>query len=321
MLKTCLALCLAMVLAGCGAPTPRPAVTGPVGAAREPAAGVPVYRIDPSRSELRLLVYRAGRMERFGHNHVIVNRAVSGWVTLASDGTSAAFSLRVPVAEFIVDDAQSRAQEGADFADEVTVDAKAGTLRNMLSDAVLDGERFPFITMDSVDVRPQTGTPVVSSRGVRDQPGTPVVSSRGTREQPDTPVVSSRGTREQTSTSVANDVGVPRGNSTSLATVAVRVAGHDATLQVPFAIEISPGTVSGSGAFTLRQSDLGLTPFSVMLGALQVRNDMAVKFETGGGRLSWNFRLSGIRGTRGDQPTLEQNSLQRRTPDSHLDGQ
>jgi hypothetical protein len=33
-----------------------------------------------------------------------------------------------------------------------------------------------------------------------------------------------------------------------------------------------------SGEMPLRQSDLGLTPFSAMLGALQVEDEMRVKF-------------------------------------------
>jgi hypothetical protein len=36
--------------------------------------------------------------------------------------------------------------------------------------------------------------------------------------------------------------------------------------------------LSAAGTFELRQSALGLAPFSVMLGALQVRDDMRLKF-------------------------------------------
>jgi hypothetical protein len=221
--KTWLGICLAALLLGCGAPKTRPAVTGPAGAPKEPPAGVPVYRIDPSQSELRLLVYRAGPMARFGHNHVMVNHAASGWAVVAAGGSSAAFSLRVPVAEFVVDDAQSRAQEGADFSEDMTDDAKVGTRRNMLSDALLDGGRFPILTLTSLRVQQVADKPV--------------------------------------------------------ATVAVRVAGRDATLVVPFVLEVSPNRVSGAGTFTLRQSDIGLVPFSVMLGALQVQDALTVKFK------------------------------------------
>jgi len=36
--------------------------------------------------------------------------------------------------------------------------------------------------------------------------------------------------------------------------------------------------LSASGSFELRQSALGLTPYSLMLGALQVQDAMTVKF-------------------------------------------
>jgi polyisoprenoid-binding protein YceI len=40
----------------------------------------------------------------------------------------------------------------------------------------------------------------------------------------------------------------------------------------------SDGTLEVSGDFQLRQSELGLTPFSAMLGALQVQDEMRVSF-------------------------------------------
>jgi hypothetical protein len=84
-----------------------------------------VYRVDEGQSELRVLVYRAGPLARFGHNHVVVNRALGGAVNLG-DG-AAEFRLNVPVAGFVVDDAQARREEGADFVAEVPDEAKSGT--------------------------------------------------------------------------------------------------------------------------------------------------------------------------------------------------
>ena len=62
------------------------------------------------------------------------------------------------------------------------------------------------------------------------------------------------------------------------ATLSVSVAGHESTLVVPFSLERSSGRLTASGALTLRQSELGLTPFSVFLGALRVQDEMRVKF-------------------------------------------
>jgi polyisoprenoid-binding protein YceI len=97
-------------------------------------------------------------MERLGHNHVIVNRAVDGGVAYAGDLSAASFSLNIPSAAFRVDDADMRAEEGADFAQEVSDDAKAGTLRNMLSAAVLDAVQFPDITIRSVSITRTNGS-------------------------------------------------------------------------------------------------------------------------------------------------------------------
>src|SRR5262249_33988862 len=55
----------------------------------------------------------------------------------------------------------------------------------------------------------------------------------------------------------------------------VRQAPH--SIAVPFQYEMQSGQLSVSGELTLRQTDLGLTPFSALLGALQVEDEMRVK--------------------------------------------
>ncbi len=63
------------------------------------------------------------------------------------------------------------------------------------------------------------------------------------------------------------------------ASVALEVAGHASTRVVPFVLEASPGRVVASGELSMNQSSLGLTPFSIFLGALQVQDEMRVKFK------------------------------------------
>jgi YceI-like domain len=222
--KNFAAACLCVGLAACGAPKARqaPPMTEGVEPTR-PRAAAAAYSIDPAQSELRLLVYRAGPMARLGHNHVILNRAIGGWVDAAARLESASFSLYVPVADFIVDDAPARAEEGQDFSADVPEEAKSGTRRNMLGAALLDAERFPVITLTSVGIT-QTA----------------------------------------------------EGNLT--ATLTIGVAGHESTLAVPFLLTISPDRISAAGSAVVRQSDLGLTPLRVMLGALQVQDDITVRF-------------------------------------------
>jgi hypothetical protein len=235
MLKTCAMICAAALLAACGTPKARQTHEGGVVAPipTQPSAGVAAYHIDSAQSELRVLVYTAGPMARLGHNHVIVNRAVSGWVDTAGAAAAESFTLQVPVADFVVDDAQTREAEGPDFSREVTEDARAGTRHNMLSAALLDADRFPTITLSSITVTPAAG-----------------IQGPGTQA----PIK-------------------------LVATLAVQVAGHACKLMVPFTLEISVGRISASGTAVLRQSDMGLTPISVMLGALQVQDELTVKFK------------------------------------------
>jgi len=221
---------LALLLTACGAlkarhaapPKPEEAITRP---------GLPpgrVYRVDETQSELRILVYRAGPLARFGHNHVMVNRAISGAVSLAAAAGESEFWLNVPVAGFVVDDAEARREEGADFAGDIPDDAKSGTLHNMLSAALLDAEEFPAITVKSV-----------AASGAQNGSGAGALT----------------------------------------ATVAISVAGHESKVDVPFTLQVDPRRLSATGSLELRQSALGLTPFSLMLGALQVQDSMTIKFD------------------------------------------
>jgi polyisoprenoid-binding protein YceI len=56
------------------------------------------------------------------------------------------------------------------------------------------------------------------------------------------------------------------------------VRGQQRVLLVPVRYERSDATVIASGELPVSQSSLGLTPFSAMLGALQVQDEMRVRF-------------------------------------------
>jgi YceI-like domain len=228
---------LALWLSACGAPRPRPAMPqNPVESPATPNLAVPgrVYRIDESRSELRILVYRAGPLAHLGHNHVIINRSLHGVVDVAAAG-GPVFSVEIPVGGFVVDDAQARSQEGPDFAAAVPDDAKSGTLRNMLGTALLDADEFPTIVVKSAAAVPRDAP----QAGVQGGPG-------------------------------SGDVTVA---------VAISVAGHESTIDVPLNLQSDSNHLSASGSLELRQTALGLTPYSLMLGALQVQDAMTIKFD------------------------------------------
>ena len=58
----------------------------------------------------------------------------------------------------------------------------------------------------------------------------------------------------------------------------VTIRGQERTLAVPAHYEFQHGELHADGELTVKQTDLGLTPFSAFLGALQVRDDMTVRF-------------------------------------------
>ena len=61
-------------------------------------------------------------------------------------------------------------------------------------------------------------------------------------------------------------------------TTRVEVAGNVRELVVPVVTELRDGALVARGEFTVTHADLGLTPFSVALGALRVREDLRVTF-------------------------------------------
>jgi YceI-like domain len=68
-------------------------------------------------------------------------------------------------------------------------------------------------------------------------------------------------------------------SGTVLAHVQSSVRGQLRSFTVPVRYRVADdGSVEASGEFPLRQTDLGLTPFSAMLGALQVQDEMRVSF-------------------------------------------
>jgi len=63
---------------------------------------------------------------------------------------------------------------------------------------------------------------------------------------------------------------------TVLARVQSTVRGQVRTFTVPVRYQLADGNLTVTGEFPLKQSDLGLTPFSALLGALQVQDEMHI---------------------------------------------
>src|ERR1700744_2703850 len=156
MFRALCALSLALLVAAC-ATTPAPQRPTPLPPSLQTMPAQGTYQIDPANSELRVLVYRAGPLANFGHNHVMVNRELTGSVRVGPTLESTSFSLSVPVTHFSVDDTLARVQEGEDFPGEVSDSAKEGTLHNMLAPTLLNAEGYPSIEIRSEQLMETNG--------------------------------------------------------------------------------------------------------------------------------------------------------------------
>jgi hypothetical protein len=123
----------------------------------------PRFVVDPEASEVRLLVYRAGPLARFGHNHVISGR-VRGEIRAGERAAESGFRLEIPVESFSVDPPQARAEEGEEFTAEVSEQARQATRDNMLGRDVLDAASRPLIEISSIALIGPSWNPTVLAR-------------------------------------------------------------------------------------------------------------------------------------------------------------
>jgi hypothetical protein len=181
--------------------------------------------LDASRSLVTIRVYRAGRLARLGHNHVIEVLDLRGGLRRLDSGGAAA-ELRFRPDRMRVDHPAARARSGDAFASTPDADAIAATRRNLLGKQVLDAQTWPEVSVLArvADLSAETAT----------------------------------------------------------ADLHFSVRGFGRRYQVPVVIERGGEGVTVSGTLRLRQSELGLEPFSVLGGALQVRDEIEVDFRIAG---------------------------------------
>ena len=70
-----------------------------------------IYEVDPAASEVRILVYRTGRLSHLWQNHVISSHDVQGQVVLADEITRSSVDLKIPVATLVVDDPKDNSED------------------------------------------------------------------------------------------------------------------------------------------------------------------------------------------------------------------
>ena len=225
---------LALLLLGCApqverpepgavVPPPTPVLERPgpsVAPPERPAEGV--YQVDAQATDLRIYVYRAGRLARLGHNHVISSRDVQGTVTVGRTLEESTLRLEIPVATLKVDDPDLRKAAGPDFQSEPSESDIEGTRRNMLSERVLDAGPYPSISVQA---------------------------------------------------------GVAGGTLPDLELdLDITIRDMTRRIRAPVTLEESGDGVTASGELEIKQTDFGMTPFSVLGGALRVRDEVRIQY-------------------------------------------
>jgi polyisoprenoid-binding protein YceI len=200
-----------------------PSTAQPFPEATAVPAGAREYKVVPEDSLLQILVYRGGAMARLGHNHVIASHHLSGSVYVTDDPAQSRFSVEFPVNELTIDEPAMREMAGADFPPGVPQNARDGTRNNMLSEALLDGAKYPAIRLRATEV-------------------------------------------------------VAAGDYFDV-DVEITIKDQMRHVRVPIRMTRTDGAVRASGEFPLKQSELGLKPFSAAMGALLVIDEMRVRFE------------------------------------------
>lgn len=188
------------------------------------------YRIDGARSQVLILVYRAGALAALGHDHVIAVSALSGELSLTPSAAASRFVCQFPVTALRVDLPADRAAAGPPFAAVPDSTSIEGTRSHMLGERQLEAAHFPLIRLRTLAVR-------------------------------------------------ADADGVS-------AVVRITVRAHTAQTPLHAHLEIEGDRVILAGEFDLTHAQLGLTPYSVALGALRVAESLHVRYRVVAVRVS-----------------------------------
>ena len=115
--------------------------------------GGKLFTLDPSQSEVRIYVFRAGAAARFGHNHVLSAPQFTGYFYLPDSGTGAArFDLEFRLDALLIDKPENRANLGPAFASQLSPEMIASTREHMLGEANLQAEQFPLVRIHALQI-------------------------------------------------------------------------------------------------------------------------------------------------------------------------
>jgi YceI-like domain len=113
--------------------------------------GKPVYRIDPSQSQVIILIYRGGKLAHLGHDHVAISRNLGGFVMLSENKADARADIYMPLKSLSLDEPALRKRYG--LTSTLSDGDVVNTGHNMLT-KVLRADQFPFVELK---VKSQSG--------------------------------------------------------------------------------------------------------------------------------------------------------------------
>jgi len=180
------------------------------------------YSIDAQKSYIRLLVYKKGALQFFGHNHVISHSKIQGDVVRnTSNIDRSRFIINLAVNQFTVDDKAERQKSGDAFSLDIDSEDAQATKNNMLRAEVLDSENYPDIII----------------RGA-----------------------------------IGRDAGQ------YIAHADINIKGVARKYSLPIDLVFSDDSMTCKGSFSVKQSDFGIQPFSLLGGMLAVQDSLDVVF-------------------------------------------
>jgi len=130
----------ALAISACTTAPAPPPQAGPEPTLR---ANKAAHQIVASESLITITVRRSGPLARMGHDHVVANRQIEGFVDLAQDRTEFRFRLD----QLTVDEAELRKDAGLET--QPSADSIDGTRHNMFT-KVLQAEAHPWVVVRAV---------------------------------------------------------------------------------------------------------------------------------------------------------------------------
>ena len=181
-----------------------------------------IFEVVQSESEIRVLVFRAGLLAGFGHNHLISTSDIAGRIEITEDPAASCVELTIPVESFEVDNKAARLEEGEQFERELSEKDVLSTRNNMLGPGQLDSASFPSITIRSQSWSGELAELIVNAE--------------------------------------------------------LTVRDHVQELDFPALVSVSDEQIVVTGIVAMTHEQLGLEPFTAVLGSLRVRDEIEIRF-------------------------------------------